>query len=310
EPDQRPWQEWRPEGSHLAARRFQRELRELWRVTSYSALLQQNSHPLQELLPHLDTEAAGDSDPQENEQQSLTVHTFPKGAAAGTFLHGLLESIDFTESVEVENLHQPLLQHGFDPVWLPVLQQWLQTILTVPLYPESLSLSCLPSSERQVEMQFYLPVNTLLQAQQLDSLARQYDPLSQHKPPLNFHQVTGMLKGFIDLVFRWQGRYYLLDYKSNWLGSDEQAYSQSALERAMCEHHYDLQYQIYTLALHRLLRQRLPDYDYQRHFGGVFYLFLRGMTAEKQGQGIFYCRPSWQLVQGMDQLFSGEESLC
>ncbi|MOA50045.1 RecBCD enzyme subunit RecB [compost metagenome] len=74
----------------------------------------------------------------------------------------------------------------------------------------------------------------------------------------------------------------------------------------MAEHRYDLQYQLYTLALHRYLRHRLVDYDYQRHFGGVIYLFLRGVDAQHPGNGIFACRPEQALVEGMDRLFSGE----
>ncbi|MFP3335624.1 hypothetical protein SB761_33520, partial [Pseudomonas sp. SIMBA_064] len=79
--------------------------------------------------------------------------------------------------------------------------------------------------------------------------------------PLDFRQVRGMLKGFIDLVFRWQGKYYLLDYKSNWLGDSHAAYTPEAMAQAMIGHRYDLQYQLYTLALHRYLQHRLPDYD-------------------------------------------------
>jgi len=101
-------------------------------------------------------------------------------------------------------------------------------------------------------------------------------------------------------VFEWQGRWYLLDYKSNHLGMSPADYGRPALERAMVEHRYDLQYQLYSLALHRLLALRLPGYDFDRHFGGVFYLFLRGMP---QG-GIFHARPSRELVQGLDELFS------
>ena len=112
-----------------------------------------------------------------------------------------------------------------------------------------------------------------------------------------------MLKGFIDLVFCWQGRWYLLDYKSNHLGDTPQAYGKEALEQAMLAHRYDLQYQLYTLALHRLLRQRLPDYDPARHLGGVFYLFLRGMPEA----GIFHTRPSVARVEALDRYFAGEE---
>jgi len=92
-----------------------------------------------------------------------------------------------------------------------------------------------------------------------------------------------MLKGFIDLVFRHNGRYYLLDYKSNWLGENGEAYTPEAMARAMQSHRYDLQYQLYTLALHRYLRHRIADYDYQRHFGGVIYLFLRGVDGSSPG---------------------------
>ncbi|MCX2958513.1 MAG: hypothetical protein N6V49_06970, partial [Serratia symbiotica] len=115
---------------------------------------------------------------------------------------------------------------------------------------------------------FYLPINRVLQAHELDELVKRHDPLSARCPVLDFQQVQGMLKGFIDLVFCWQDKYYLLDYKSNWLGEDSSAYTRPAMERAMAEHRYDLQYQLYTLALHRYLRHRLADYDYQRHFGG------------------------------------------
>ena len=115
-----------------------------------------------------------------------------------------------------------------------------------------------------------------------------------------------MLKGFIDLVFRRDGRYYLLDYKSNWLGDSAQAYTPEAMARAMQAHRYDLQYQLYSLALHRYLRHRLADYDYDRHFGGVIYLFLRGVDGDG-GQGIFSTRPARALVEGLDALFAGTQ---
>ena len=151
-----------------------------------------------------------------------------------------------------------------------------------------------------------VPIAQLLTAERLDALIRQYDPLSADTPPLDFRQVRGMLKGFIDLVFRHEGRYYLLDYKSNWLGEDREAYTRPAMEQAMRAHRYDLQYQLYSLALHRYLRHRLADYDYDRHFGGVIYLFLRGMDGQEGGQGIFTTRPVRPLIDGLDQLFAGE----
>jgi exodeoxyribonuclease V beta subunit len=118
-----------------------------------------------------------------------------------------------------------------------------------------------------------------------------------------------MLKGFIDLVFEHQGRYYILDWKSNHLGDEAAAYTPDALQQAMLEHRYDLQYQIYALALHRFLQSRIAGYRYEEHFGGVYYLFLRGIdpkASSEQGCGIFYTRPSQQLIEELDALFAGQ----
>lgn len=106
-------------------------------------------------------------------------------------------------------------------------------------------------------------------------------------------------------MFRHNGRYYLLDYKSNWLGENSSAYTPEAMARAMQAHRYDLQYQLYTLALHRYLRHRIADYDYERHFGGVIYLFLRGVDSEQPQQGIYTTRPSEELITRMDEMFAG-----
>ncbi|MGL4700055.1 MAG: hypothetical protein ACRCWV_03275, partial [Raoultella sp.] len=74
---------------------------------------------------------------------------------------------------------------------------------------------------------------------------------------------------------------------------------------AMQAHRYDLQYQLYTLALHRYLRHRIADYDYERHFGGVIYLFLRGVDSENPQQGIYATRPDGELIVLMDEMFAG-----
>ncbi|HBV2477695.1 TPA: exodeoxyribonuclease V subunit beta, partial [Klebsiella pneumoniae] len=236
----------------------------------------------------------------------LTPHQFPRGAAPGTFLHSLFEELDFTQPVPEGWMAEKLQLSGFDAQWAPVLTDWLGGVLKTRLPGPDIALNQLAARDKQVEMAFYLPIAQLLTAERLDALIRQYDPLSADTPPLDFRQVRGMLKGFIDLVFRHEGRYYLLDYKSNWLGEDREAYTRPAMEQAMRAHRYDLQYQLYSLALHRYLRHRLADYDYDRHFGGVIYLFLRGMDGQEGGQGIFTTRPVRPLIDGLDQLFAGE----
>lgn len=293
-----------PRKQNLANAEFHRQLTDQWRVTSYSGL-QQHGNKLAQLLPGFDIDAASDSGQDTSEQ--FTAHQFPKGAGPGTFLHHLFERCEFTSVVDTNWVAEQLIQWGFDPVWQMPLTQWLTQVLSIPLPVSAVSLSQLASQDRLVEMEFYLPIEQPLSAQLMDKWVKDYDPLSRQAPALDFRQVQGMLKGFIDLVFRWEGKYYLLDYKSNWLGSDAQAYTQQAIAQAMIEHRYDLQYQLYSLALHRYLKLRLADYDYAQHFGGVYYLFLRGMAEGQAGQGVFYHRPDQALIEGLDRLFSGKE---
>lgn len=292
-------------------RRFGGTLERDWWISSYSGLAAQGHGHSKGVLanPGFDdevaTEAAALASEQPEEAPQPSIFTFPKGARPGTLLHSLFETIDF-ESAAGEPLAQHiatlLAQDGFDESWAQVLQQQVEAVLETPLetgFGEPVRLRDLAPERKQVELEFFLPMGRVT-APALTALCQQHDPLSRGNKPLSFATVQGMLKGFIDLVFEWQGRWYLLDYKSNHLGMSPADYSRPALEQAMVEHRYDLQYQLYSLALHRLLALRLPGYDFDQHFGGVFYLFLRGMP---QG-GIFHTRPSRELVLGLDRLFS------
>lgn len=303
QPDGERWQVAQAVSCELSAKILQRPPGDSWRVTSYSGLQQCGHGIAQDLIPRLDIDAAGVG--EVIEESGLTPHQFPRGASPGTFLHSLFEDLDFTQPVDPSWVEEKLALGGYDAHWTPVLTEWLDAILQAPLNETGVSLSHLSAREKQVEMEFYLPISQPLMASQLDALIRQYDPLSAGCPTLEFMQVRGMLKGFIDLVFRHQGRYYLLDYKSNWLGEDSSAYTQQAMASAMQAHRYDLQYQLYTLALHRYLRHRIADYDYERHFGGVIYLFLRGIDSENPQQGIYATRPDGELIALMDEMFVG-----
>ncbi|AWK40582.1 exodeoxyribonuclease V subunit beta [Photorhabdus laumondii subsp. laumondii] len=323
ETDDHPWQSQSKNDLVLSARQFKRRVQDDWRITSYSGLRNSVVHRgnasayfageesidviVQSIAPKLDVDASGER--QLVEQPEMTPHTFPRGASAGTFLHAILEELSFSQLPDEKWLAEQLQSAGFDERWSGTLQQWMVDIFTIPLNDEGVQLAKIPLHHQQDEMQFYLPVEQLLRSQMLDTLIRRYDPISARCPQLEFQQVKGVLKGFIDLVFCWQGKFYLLDYKSNWLGEESQFYTRQAMEIAMIEHRYDLQYQLYTLALHRYLRHRLANYDYQQHFGGVIYLFLRGIDKQQPGNGIFNCRPSAEFVDALDLLFSGSEQL-
>ncbi|QHM74357.1 RecBCD enzyme subunit RecB [Mixta theicola] len=299
---------WQPEGEglpELTCPAISRQLQDHWRVTSYSGLQQHGPSVALDLTPRFDIDAAGET--AEVVAPALTPHAFPRGASPGTFLHGLFETLDFSQPPDEAWLAQQLQLAGFGEQWLPMLRDWIQRVLQTPLHQNGVSLAQLTPGRYLVELEFWLPMHQLLTAPALDAVMRQHDALSARAPELNFQQVQGMLKGFIDLVFCWQDKYYLLDYKSNWLGEESAAYTPQAMAEAMISHRYDLQYQLYTLALHRYLRHRVADYDYQRHFGGVFYLFLRGMDGSASENGVFHHRPSADFVMALDSLFSGDK---
>ncbi|MGD8109710.1 exodeoxyribonuclease V subunit beta [Vibrio sp. TRT 17S01] len=301
-----------PELPELTAKELQQAIDRLWRVTSYSGLVKQGSHH-QSYDATIEVSGFDIDSSQEEDELTLSepersIFTFPKGAQPGTFLHSLFEEIEFTQPASNEDNTQVILSlmenEQLDEAWLPVLQQMIDTVLETPLDGKSLRLNEKGPSQRLVEMEFLLPI-AVLSAPALNRIIQRHDPLSAKAGDLGFQTVQGMLKGFIDLVFEHQGKYYVLDWKSNHLGDDVSFYHGEALKSAMADHRYDLQYQIYALALHRFLRSRIADYDYQTHFGGVYYLFLRGLDGESDN-GIFSAKPSEEFLQEMDRLIDGK----
>ncbi|WP_299183212.1 exodeoxyribonuclease V subunit beta [uncultured Neptuniibacter sp.] len=294
----------------LKARAFNQRIERDWRVSSYSALSRHAASSLP-VLPGLDLEVADEQTLPVTPEGVKNIFTFPKGAHAGTFLHSVFEEISFTDYMGCDRqresyqqqLEDQLLLAGYDPEWLPVIDKLIVDVLGSHLDSEGLSLAQVADRDLLVEMEFMISAEQLT-VSALETLIRKYDPLAVRARPLAFEPLSGMLKGFIDLLFRHEGRYYVLDYKSNHLGYESQCYDRAAMEHAMIDHRYDLQYLLYSLAVHRLLRQRIPDYSYDHHFGGVYYLFLRGMDGRSQS-GVFNTRPDRHLIEQMDRLFSG-----
>ena len=146
-----------------------------------------------------------------------------------------------------------------------------------------------------------------MQVNVFNQLINHYMP--QYNRHYDFAELNGMLKGFIDLTFVFDGKYYVADYKSNHLGYDYKDYQLAELERAMQHHDYHLQAILYTLALHRWLGQQLADYDYEKHIGGAYYLFLRGMHSNKAGNGVYYFKAPQAFILALDDLFDGRNDV-
>ncbi|NVC93764.1 exodeoxyribonuclease V subunit beta [Vibrio natriegens] len=296
----------------LTAKELQNTIDRNWRITSYSGLIKQGSHQTEHdatiEITGFDIDSSEEHDEADLVEPVRSIFTFPRGARPGTFLHSLFEEIEFTQPATTEENTQIILglmeSEQLDEEWLPILQQLIDTVLATPLDGKSLLLNQKAPSQRLVEMEFLLPIE-VLSAPALNRVIQRHDPLSAKAGDLGFQTVQGMLKGFIDLVFEHQGKYYVLDWKSNHLGDDVMHYHGEALKSAMADHRYDLQYQIYALALHRFLRSRVANYQYDQHFGGVYYLFLRGMDGQSD-HGIFSAKPTLEFLHEMDRLIDGQ----
>ena len=176
----------------------------------------------------------------------------------------------------------------------------------VDLFPDDgCILSQMRPEDRLVEMEFHHPLNLLSPHALQEVFARcgRADVLRgvpERLGRLTFAPLRGYMKGFIDLVAVHRGRFYLVDWKSNHLGPDREDYRAERLSAVMRDEFYTLQYHIYTLALHLYLRRRLPGYDYARHFGGVAYVFLRGLDRDRGREtGLFRDRPEPDLVDAL-----------
>jgi exodeoxyribonuclease V beta subunit len=187
-----------------------------------------------------------------------------------------------------------------------LLTEWIAAIVSTPLplplpLPESennaLILGANNARQYWAEMAFILQVQSLY-AWQIDRLMHRYIHPDAPRPALHPCQLEGMVTGFIDLVIEHAGRYYVLDYKSNKLRD----YNKVQMQEAILAHRYDVQMTLYVLALHRLLKARLPGYDYDVHLGGALYLFLRGI--DQPGAGLYACHPPKALIEAMDIAFS------
>ncbi|MCQ4324158.1 exodeoxyribonuclease V subunit beta [Stutzerimonas stutzeri] len=286
------------EGSHRAAApqrlaQLERSLHSAWRIGSFSGL----AAGLHMEAPDRDALAMPDAG-----EPGSGFFAFPRGARAGTCLHAILEDWARGKGALAELVEPALKAHGLPADWKSVASEHLQRVLDTDLDGRGLRLAALQSARRLPELGFTFPVRQLdvarLRALLGDPAHGLAAPLREAAARLEFDSLKGFLKGFIDLTFEHDGRWYIADYKSNWLGPDAGYYGGERLLQALAAEHYYLQYLIYLVALRRFLRQRLADFR-DEQLGGAFYLFLRGMPEA----GVYFARPADALLDALDRLF-------
>jgi exodeoxyribonuclease V beta subunit len=228
-------------------------------------------------------------------------------------MHDLLEHLDFGEIASrseesVEYVRQKLQQYGYGAEWTDIIMGMLEHVVTTPLVGgnPSFVLSRVQSRQRLPELEFYFPLKKT-DHPSLQRVLAEHGVDARVGKKLNFQKVEGFLKGYIDLVFEYEGRYYIVDWKSNHLGYRVDNYRAEELSNVMAHEAYTLQYLLYTVALHQYLKYRIPSYQYEEYFGGVFYLFLRGVNPDSGPScGIYHDVPDLELINDLSAILVKE----
>ncbi|NNP71955.1 exonuclease V subunit beta [Acinetobacter defluvii] len=302
--------------------------------TSFSALAQHlTRQQIQDALAVTEPSSAVAEDesyihPRIKTAQQATVpiawikDNFPMGTTAGTFLHKIFEHLDFqnpetwgTElkrrfANEDQKLKDELLEKyqkvfaepqdekDIEPILIQMMQDWLLDVLDTPIL-DDFKLKKLNHTQRLAEFPFHLALaDRVLTIQRIHALFAEYDI---QMPEFKDAFAARYLKGEIDLVFYDGQKFHIADYKSNYLGADQQQYSSTAIQESMSFASYWLQAALYLVALHRYLSVKLENYQIDQHLGGASYLYLRGMNGQ-EGQGYHYWRPSSEFILRLDAI--------
>jgi exodeoxyribonuclease V beta subunit len=301
--------------SSLECRTFRGRIDRDWGVTSFTGLVAgaggKGEKPDRDALalapPPADDGAA------RPEGGIPTPFDFPRGAKAGLFFHSLMETIDFAAGDEAirDAVRAGLPAFGFGAEWEGLAAAMVRNALSTALDAKdpAFTLKSLPRSRRLHEIEFGLPLERLTPSAISEAYAEcrgKHDVDPGAVARLSFPTVRGLLKGYIDLVFERGGRYFLLDWKTNHLGGRIEDYAPESLARSMTDSFYFLQSHLYAVALDRYLSRRIAGYSHDAHFGGVFYLYVRGLDpARGAAFGVYGDRPAKALVEALSRRIGG-----
>ncbi|WP_150465779.1 exodeoxyribonuclease V subunit beta [Francisella sp. SYW-2] len=295
-----------------------------WEMLSFSKI---SKSKVQNTALEKENDESEDDSAQKSQQELEFRFIAPKGADIGNILHNVLEHTDFSLGKIDDNLLQEQMDRykvvaaeDFDK-----LKVWLEECLvaSIPsietadfssndiqyglfdIKDKGFCLKDIPNTKTLKEAEFYFPIsNEKLYKKNIIEILAEYRNQIIDYDEFSSQKIFGMLHGFIDLIFEYDGKFYVADYKSNYLGDKLEDYNQAAMSEKNQSSFYDLQYLIYSVALDKYLRQNIENYNYEKHFGGVYYFYLRGM---KDGYGVYRARPTLEIINKIANLFNGDD---
>ncbi len=301
----------------LECRKFRSKISGGWRFSSFSSLIRNDSGDDPPADDELDAEK-GAFNLSESEDSEVTdrfddIFLFPKGINPGICLHDMMEHLDFEDQNPAtiqKCVSEKLVCYGFDLKWTSVVSGMIRNILNAPLdcNRSGFQLSRIQKKDRITEFEFCFPTQSVTPEKLKNILLEHADSsgsrlFAERIGRLDFGVLSGFMKGFIDLVFRYEDVFFLLDWKSNYLGKRREDYGFDALAETMEKDLYILQAYLYTVALNQYLSKRFPGYTYAEHFGGFYYVFMRAFGSPVEDRsGIYMNRPSPELIESLSNL--------
>lgn len=231
--------------------------------------------------------------------------TLKRGKDTGDMLHYIFENIRFNDSKgwsRVVNRAITRYATGREEAYAPMLLTMVNTVtkVMVRIGEDTFRLSDIENHKMIAEMEFDFTVPTFAY-QDLNLLSNENASLAvKSRIGSSFQEAEGVFNGKMDLFFEVNGKYYILDYKSNYLGDSLGDYDISSMHEAMNDNNYHLQYLLYSLAAKKYLQSRIADFNYQKQFGGVIYLFVRGIR-DGASTGIYTTIPSFEIIKQLEQ---------
>jgi len=270
---------------------FTGKIEDKWRLTSYSGL---DIHTVNH---------SWEKEPEQiykEEYENFIFRELPKGIQTGLIVHSLFEYIDFTDDTNWDKIIERTLKYAGRKVSKENIKKYkdlLKNTVNTTMYPNDFKLSDIENNKRFNELEFFFSFDNW-KGNEIKNILPHVSISNQH--------IEGIMHGFIDLLFEDRGKFYILDWKTNYLGNIIEDYTQDKLEKAMTNNNYHLQYYIYTIAAKRFFEDRLPQFDYEKHFGGIYYLFIRGMR-NGQSNGIFFTKPDRGKLLLLEKILTSPE---
>jgi len=265
------------------------EFRKSWDIHSFSSLNHKHEYVSADLI---------DID---DEYDNFVFNVMPKGAKAGLFLHSIFENLDFANPYDYREVleksgafYSSIYRDEHADNYLKLVNHCLGVKIS-NMDGEDFSLNEVINDKKLPEMEFFFSIDR-----------HQKSQITRLIPEIEFTtdpEIEGLIHGFIDLFFEHNGKYYIIDWKSNFLGNRLEDYNQEGLVAGMKGSNYYLQYYLYTIAVKRYLSHKLPNFDYERDFGGAIYVFLRGVRKNDNSTGIYFDRPLKERIEALELVF-------